>query len=163
MSIFGRGSGSSPLTRGAPLKSASTARLRWIIPAHAGSTRDRSYKVPQCRDHPRSRGEHSAIHAQNLPGSGSSPLTRGAHRKSELEAELRRIIPAHAGSTNEARTQKPRHWDHPRSRGEHARSRDRCGHQAGSSPLTRGAPHMWSNASSRGGIIPAHAGSTRCI
>ena len=51
--------------------------------------------------------------------------------------------------------------DHPRSRGEHG-----CGSwflpsEEGSSPLTRGAPDDDTPRSAEGGIIPAHAGSTR--
>ena len=50
--------GSSPHTRGAPIGRPSTAMLKRIIPAYAGSTRSPSRAGWTSSDHPRIRGEH---------------------------------------------------------------------------------------------------------
>ena len=93
-------------------------------------------------------------------GLGSSPLTRGAH-PGVIEAMVAvGIIPAHAGSTNDDEAIIAWAEDHPRSRGEHWWATCQLGHELGSSPLTRGAPHFPVGAAVFERIIPAHAGST---
>ena len=51
---------------------------RRIIPAYAGSTRDRVLGDNPLRDHPRIRGEHAQTELANSTAAGSSPHTRGA-------------------------------------------------------------------------------------
>ena len=51
---------------------------------------------------------------------------------------------------------------HPRSRGEHDTSQVTNMGGMGSSPLTRGALEVAASWSAPLGLIPAHAGSTRC-
>ena len=133
--------GSSPLTRGARFCQVGGGVLCRIIPAHAGSTFSTAAVPRPGRDHPRSRGEHSASRAWMMRHVGSSPLTRGALPRAYPFWALPGIIPAHAGSTNPYSSRENRRADHPRSRGEHSRPRKVC------------AVHTW--------IIPAHAGSTR--
>ena len=70
--------GSSPLTRGAPWAAVNGAATYRIIPAHAGSTAWCHSHDMRSSDHPRSRGEHAVITADNENKYGSSPLTRGA-------------------------------------------------------------------------------------
>ena len=72
--------GSSPLTRGARVGNAIYFTSCRLIPAHAGSTRLRRWKVRWTGAHPRSRGEHSFSALIPVCLSGSSPLTRGARR-----------------------------------------------------------------------------------
>ena len=131
-----------------------------IIPAHAGSTRTCFWPGVPSRDHPRSRGEHVFTSALGRQIPGSSPLTRGARSARTDLGPRRRIIPAHAGSTRSAFRLLPCTRDHPRSRGEHIRGRNRHRQVAGSSPLTRGALTEFHFGQFRAGIIPAHAGST---
>ena len=50
---------------------------------------------------------------------------------------------------------------HPRSRGEHLRHGEAGVLDSGSSPLTRGALLGHHVCQSTGGLIPAHAGSTK--
>ncbi len=70
--------GSSPLTRGAPLTMWPHTSVVGLIPAHAGSTTPHEWGVRGIRAHPRSRGEH-VIHPSLVRSrGGSSPLTRGA-------------------------------------------------------------------------------------
>ena len=70
--------GSSPHTRGAPGAKVRRVRPEGIIPAYAGSTRHRTRRFAQARDHPRIRGEHSSRSACARECLGSSPHTRGA-------------------------------------------------------------------------------------
>ena len=93
------GVGSSPLTRGARGGVGGVFAVAGLIPAHAGSTY-RSYSLSLVRRaHPRSRGEHAPVReALEIP-EGSSPLTRGAQGRVGSLAQARRLIPAHAGST----------------------------------------------------------------
>ena len=72
-----------------------------------------------------------------------------------------RIIPAHAGSTANPYDTAVQIRDHPRSRGEHLQEGRADIEVRGSSPLTRGALGDATILLPCGGIIPAHAGSTR--
>ena len=71
--------GSSPLTRGKPYWPAWVARMRRLIPTHAGKTHPRRPRARHAGAHPHSRGENEMVMdgASSLPG--SSPLTRGKH------------------------------------------------------------------------------------
>ena len=113
-----RPSGSSPLTRGKLRKEPTNDRTRGIIPAHAGKTSGPSYRVIRPWDHPRSRGENPIGRMVRGNAWGSSPLTRGKHRRHRDDSSAQRIIPAHAGKTDERRRAGRSDGDHPRSRGE---------------------------------------------
>ena len=152
--------GSSPLTRGAPIRWRPRLRRRRIIPAHAGSTQWVAPTVGVSRDHPRSRGEHKSWHHSDGEECGSSPLTRGAPIRASYAASMSRIIPAHAGSTKWKSSIAVVSWDHPRSRGEHLEHMAADLTPWGSSPLTRGAQLPLRRGRGRPRIIPAHAGST---
>ena len=152
--------GSSPHTRGARTQPAGARQADRIIPAYAGSTR----LVGQARaagwDHPRIRGEHRCLRLDNPSHLGSSPHTRGARPGPGRGRGRGRIIPAYAGSTYPGSRPCGRRPDHPRIRGEHARSRPPRPDLTGSSPHTRGALHPTRRHRPRPRIIPAYAGST---
>ena len=93
-------SGSSPHTRGALLERLADVEARRIIPAYAGSTRNRTRPRQGPRDHPRIRGEHYIPLVDGVGQSGSSPHTRGAHAYLRRKGGKSRIIPAYAGSTS---------------------------------------------------------------
>ena len=69
---------------------------------------------------------------------GSSPLTRGKHRRRRSHPAARRLIPAHAGKTSEMVCRPHCPSAHPRSRGENSVISDIRSSLPGSSPLTRG-------------------------
>ncbi|KXI17746.1 hypothetical protein HMPREF3227_01357 [Corynebacterium sp. CMW7794] len=94
-------------------------QAKGLIPAHAGST----HRTPLRRcgrwAHPRSRGEHLSRQRRHIRIPGSSPLTRGAPDSRKRPGEVRRLIPAHAGSTSAQDCRWAVYGAHPRSRGEH--------------------------------------------
>ena len=132
--------GSSPHTRGARCAGGPLHERRRIIPAYAGSTPCGRGATSTSWDHPRIRGEHSAVIAVKLRHAGSSPHTRGARPRSGRAPARRR--------------------DHPRIRGEHRRGQAGESGGYGSSPHTRGALPPSISTRIRIGIIPAYAGST---
>ena len=152
--------GSSPLTRGKPLRER-LARLRvGLIPAHAGKTSRRRCRPWRAGAHPRSRGENGSHRRGTVKPKGSSPLTRGKRVFRRSFGVLLGLIPAHAGKTAGLLRLAVVQEAHPRSRGEnlwhdwHMRTRE------GSSPLTRGKHQAPRPHRSLPGLIPAHAGKT---
>ena len=152
--------GSSPLTRGKRRVHGVTERFVGLIPAHAGKTRLGTKRARRSTAHPRSRGENLPASWSMLVPPGSSPLTRGKHRKISGRDTRVRLIPAHAGKTAVLPRKSWCHRAHPRSRGENARAAGETTFHAGSSPLTRGKhPHRQAIGGPHG-LIPAHAGKT---
>ena len=173
--------GSSPLARGLPSLPRRPGRRFGIIPARAGFTpprvaatltptdhpRSRGVYVgsscPVCgfQDHPRSRGVYDVLETGRLRQPGSSPLARGLPRGCRQAVPPRRIIPARAGFTAEARVPGRLRADHPRSRGVYGHA---CGSPPvsfGSSPLARGLRYGAGPRREPPRIIPARAGFTR--
>ena len=96
--------GSSPHTRGAQPRQTHGPALQGIIPAYAGSTFFSWVPMSVAMDHPRIRGEHAAWVAWVVNWPGSSPHTRGAHRRVCRHGDRMGIIPAYAGSTRSRRS-----------------------------------------------------------
>ena len=178
-----RSMGSSPHARGARLHVLSLHSVTGIIPACAGSAACHFPRRPGTEDHPRMRGEHgifsavsahlsgSSPHARGariftivaLTAGGSSPHARGAHAAEEGRNVLFGIIPACAGSTRLLAYASIQDWDHPRMRGEHICSVSLSASTIGSSPHARGAQINQAGGIGLVGIIPACAGSTKCL
>ena len=172
--------GSSPLTRGKPVRRCSPIHKGGLIPAHAGKTRWR-YPARSCpRAHLRSRGENLEDARTDHLHDGSSPLTRGKPASSSSPVGALGLIPTHAGKTgfrSYVRSSRP---THPRSCGENVVCFCAPSAVQGSSPLTRenmasSLAFAWSLGSSpltrgkrgpvrgdagKDGLIPAHAGKT---
>ncbi len=155
--------GSSPHVRGARLGRIGRSVGGGIIPACAGSTRRPSGQRRRPRDHPRMCGEHTCEAAKRHRLTGSSPHVRGALCVSDHEGVDLGIIPACAGSTWSVLSPLNACGDHPRMCGEHGRRRESSVARRGSSPHVRGALCVVRTVSRLPGIIPACAGSTRCI
>ena len=132
--------GSSPLTRGKLCRARKPIRQSGLIPAHAGKTGVCMRVFRWGRAHPRSRGENLVAARPCVMRRGSSPLTRGKHRKGPRMTTPPRLIPAHAGKTENG--------DKESTSG------------TGSSPLTRGKLIINDLNSGVQGLIPAHAGKT---
>ena len=131
------------------------------FPARAGSTSGPSSSSPKCRDHPRSRGEHSPTSGKVTSEVGSPPLARGAPRREAPSRHAVGITPARAGSTFVEIVFFMLLPDHPRSRGEHTFMRNSEIVKAGSPPLARGAHASGWSSRAHGWITPARAGSTQ--
>ena len=91
---------------------------------------------------------------------GSSPHTRGAPHPARRDRRRHRIIPAYAGMIRRFLGGPARGPDHPRIRGEHAKSFQEGVDGLGSSPHTRGALSLLRHWLRQRRIIPAYAGST---
>ena len=76
-SNVGPGVGSSPLTRGKPLRRVKVLIDNRLIPAHAGKTTTSCRSPDRSPAHPRSRGENISTVTGGIQSAGSSPLTRG--------------------------------------------------------------------------------------
>ena len=154
--------GSSPLTRGKPETTLDNLYLAGLIPAHAGKTRRHAQALTRRRAHPRSRGENANFLGGVVSSPGSSPLTRGKLGRNRDGRVISRLIPAHAGKTAIETSMSPSSSAHPRSRGENDLARPADDRAEGSSPLTRGKQNIRNVNGQEGGLIPAHAGKTRC-
>ena len=134
------GGGSSPLTRGKPVKINEVSSFDRLIPAHAGKTRESKFTSVPITAHPRSRGENAPTPTAAVVLSGSSPLTRGKHGHGAHGHANHGLIPAHAGKTLRMTPSRRS----PR----------------GSSPLTRGKLGVRVRGLREARLIPAHAGKT---
>ena len=153
--------GSSPLTRGKPLRNLATALDSGLIPAHAGKTTGSAGRSAPQRAHPRSRGENVHTDENVAFGQGSSPLTRGKRCRVCVGFRPVGLIPAHAGKTWKPATGVASETAHPRSRGENCLPDLLPARILGSSPLTRGKRDAHRAVVLLPGLIPAHAGKTR--
>ena len=106
-------------------------------------------------------GEHRLENQGTHHRRGSSPHVRGALSAGALPQIAVGIIPACAGSTYFGRWRGTALRDHPRMCGEHIYMTDPDVLGPGSSPHVRGARSCSDCGTSRRGIIPACAGSTR--
>ena len=152
--------GSSPLTRGKRGRGGDVAGPGGLIPAHAGKTSWFRLVRLGASAHPRSRGENPSLSQQTSQQPGSSPLTRGKPTARILQAYAPRLIPAHAGKTNENTVSGREDGAHPRSRGENLLGSSKNMLYTGSSPLTRGKRRRGRSRLSVFRLIPAHAGKT---
>ena len=132
-----------------------------LIPAHAGKTGRRCPPWGPTGAHPRSCGENRFTICRRRPALGSSPLTRGKHRRPLRRRPEIRLIPAHAGKTAWTSAKSPWFPAHPRSRGENRDGVLKSMSIGGSSPLTRGKQTAGSISHMIRGLIPAHTGKTK--
>ena len=139
-SLLARYSGSSPLTRGTPVRFKPSFSLIRFIPAYAGNSRETVSRSKSKSVHPRLRGELYGPSAVVAKICGSSPLTRGT-----LSAELEKMINQSV---------------HPRLRGELRTSFFVISDNSGSSPLTRGTQSCVQSEKYLWRFIPAYAGNS---
>ena len=119
-SADGLEAGSSPLTRGKLHPKTGKPLDDGLIPAHAGKTSTYSHTRAHPRAHPRSRGENPGVSSGRWTPAGSSPLTRGKHRRQAQRPGRAGLIPAHAGKTVCEGDDVLVRGAHPRSRGENS-------------------------------------------
>ena len=112
-----RGHGSSPRMRGKPTDKFLIDIPVRIIPAHAGQTSTPSSLSNHCSDHPRACGANVSSDGMLSRCTGSSPRMRGKLvSRHAVDADVR-IIPAHAGQTEQKALPHIFATDHPRACG----------------------------------------------
>ena len=148
--------------RGTPILLMCFRLVQGIIPAHAGNTTMMQSNKARHWDHPRACGEHTTGLRCCSTVWGSSPRMRGTHSDSAPGANRDGIIPAHAGNTCMSSRRRHPKRDHPRACGEHGLFTGILAANPGSSPRMRGTRRRSAVAMLKAGIIPAHAGNTRC-
>ena len=159
-SISGRPAreGSPPHTRGKGHPGRYAVASHGITPAHAGKRIQFARFVVKTRDHPRTRGEKSAVRVLHESEVGSPPHTRGKGDYVFSVDGSAGITPAHAGKSGECSSPKSPIRDHPRTRGEKlAKKSFRCW-GSGSPPHTRGKGIEERGYTCSVRITPAHAG-----
>ena len=151
-------SGLSPLARGNRLMLDSEAINRGPIPARAGQPLKPQPCAQGSGAYPRSRGATCASIAPRHALEGLSPLARGNHSCSALDASAVGPIPARAGQPPHCASHAHGHRAYPRSRGATAWPGSAAGCAGGLSPLARGNRQAHRQALRGQGPIPARAG-----
>ena len=152
--------GSSPRMRGKLLWVGGPLTLWGLIPAHAGKTRPRDVFGLIREAHPRACGENVLSILQGSFSTGSSPRMRGKLTGGVRTADQIRLIPAHAGKTEQGEGGLTAVPAHPRACGENVRPLLRGYRIWGSSPRMRGKLPCIAEKVFNRGLIPAHAGKT---
>ena len=154
--------GSPPHTRGQAASFHNMMIRQRITPAHAGTSRQPSQYQIQKPDHPRTRGDKQYKeneYVQEDDGRGSPPHTRGQGIVNRVQHLLRRITPAHAGTSRARCRCRAPTQDHPRTRGDKPASNPQTPWKCGSPPHTRGQVVSFFKGDFRCRITPAHAGT----
>ena len=152
--------GSPPPTRGKQgLEPVEKADSR-ITPAYAGKTEPAVTRPNWTKDHPRLRGENSALLWEPRPYRGSPPPTRGKLVNTQENIQILRITPAYAGKTSHIFPAFSCHEDHPRLRGENCLYLPKAILFTGSPPPTRGKLVDLKDGQYYRRITPAYAGKT---
>ena len=152
--------GSSPRGRGTPCLRGAPLQPRRFIPARAGNTFRLDGEAVAGTVHPRAGGEHAGPARARLPHRGSSPRGRGTQPAAGLDRAARRFIPARAGNTIPAPTDRPITSVHPRAGGEHRGRAGTITKTTGSSPRGRGTLERRGELVLVRRFIPARAGNT---
>ena len=130
--------GSSPRMRGKLSFAITLLTVSRLIPAHAGKTSRVNTANTVARAHPRACGENVSVALMCLSSVGSSPRMRGKPKRSSRCGDGSRLIPAHAGKTEQAFYDGYRSQAHPRACGENCVACVLSGSRSGSSPRMRG-------------------------
>ena len=152
--------GSSPHMRGKRQLFRSIDVRLWIIPAHAGQTKQCASACTDGTDHPRTCGANFFSSACSRIAGGSSPHMRGKLGGTLRTLKSQRIIPAHAGQTRTLNSGSTVVKDHPRTCGANLLSTPGPSVRIGSSPHMRGKHRAGRRRPDVLRIIPAHAGQT---
>ena len=151
--------GSSPRARGTAGHERAEPGVHGIIPACAGNSWRQALVPARNGDHPRVRGEQSALCSLLRWYSGSSPRARGTATSTVRSPKWTGIIPACAGNRGRCTRISHHSRDHPRVRGEQIISRYMREPSPGSSPRARGTEDDVPEFRITAGIIPACAGN----
>ena len=151
--------GSSPHTRGTHVGHRLLRCHQRFIPAYAGNASTETISSRVATVHPRIRGERWHTSHWGFGAAGSSPHTRGTRCRRPCARGQYRFIPAYAGNAQPRRPTRPPVPVHPRIRGERSRAVRSLLTRPGSSPHTRGTPHLHVGRFVARRFIPAYAGN----
>ena len=115
--------GSPPLARGTVLFARAISCGDRITPACAGNSIPMKRSYVKVGDHPRLRGEQTAVHLFSFLRLGSPPLARGTESIQRNRSYTLGITPACAGNRVNAGEVIWNGGDHPRLRGEQTKKR----------------------------------------
>ena len=135
-------------------------RYAWITPACAGKRTPTSSRSPRKWDHPRVCGEKAGRRRLCRASGGSPPRARGKGGGLFPFPRGLGITPACAGKSHPKGVMKPPQLDHPRVRGEKAKSRTQVSARRGSPPRARGKARASAKKSASARITPACAGKS---
>ncbi len=155
-----RETGLSPLARGTLMTRSRRVTFLRFIPAGAGNTISKDFRVSTESVYPRWRGEHVFHQFRGCLPAGLSPLARGTRSDSLYSLHHCRFIPAGAGNTYLFIRPLSHPSVYPRWRGEHRRPAVPSQSTDGLSPLARGTQSPNLADSVMIGFIPAGAGNT---
>ena len=150
----------SPLAQGTLSEHCSHLVRPRFIPACAGNSFATLPSIFERPVHPRLRGELLMKMPSDQPYYGSSPLTRGTHRKFYINPFVHRFIPAYAGNSQDLFPRITCSTVHPRLRGELSQISPAKSISFGSSPLTRGTRVFLLPKEKELRFIPAYAGNS---
>ncbi len=153
--------GPPPHARGAPLMPQLRLLGRGTTPARARTTGPSRSPGSRGRDHPRTRGDHTALVVEALRREGPPPHARGPPLEGVPSGTEHGATPARAGTTVLPGSAAGGPWDHPRTRGEHKGMPETFSGLEGPPPHARGAPRAGDPPAGRPGTTPARVGSTR--
>ena len=152
--------GSPPPMRGKATLSCCPASPDWITPAYAGKRKNKKWRSPKWRDHPRLCGEKARILSGFPAVEGSPPPMRGKVCRGLDNLHADGITPAYAGKRICKRVSCMRRRDHPRLCGEKQKRRYLCVLWLGSPPPMRGKGVMLRTWKRGFRITPAYAGKS---
>ena len=152
--------GSPPLARGTVLFARAISCGDRITPACAGNSIPMKRSYVKVGDHPRLRGEQTAVHLFSFLRLGSPPLARGTAGDRRFFKPLPGITPACAGNRALPSAPADTTEDHPRLRGEQFDKVLQEKTEAGSPPLARGTAIASPLRLSMRRITPACAGNS---
>ena len=153
--------GCSPPTRGSVVASPSGHVTDFVLPAHAGVSRNAVRHVPHGGGAPRPRGGQSPTHQTFRTRGGCSPPTRGSVGCTHAHHHRHHVLPAHAGVSRRSRSAPAPSFGAPRPRGGQSDAHNAAGKMMECSPPTRGSVGDHLGAGLDPAVLPAHAGVSR--
>ena len=134
-----------------------------LIPARAGKTGSLLLMTLNWTAHPRACGENFDSCCRCCFRCGSSPRVRGKPRRVPEAVARQRLIPARAGKTPTAISNRTGSAAHPRACGENYGHQVTPGYRGGSSPRVRGKRTQFLIKFFLLRLIPARAGKTESM
>ena len=155
--------GSPPPMRGKDAQGNLRDSNEGITPAHAGKRICSRLCANSRKDHPRPCGEKVIADLNGNVYTGSPPPMRGKDYVLDVDSQVVRITPAHAGKSQKCLRRALLCGDHPRPCGEKDKPIYYIYAWRGSPPPMRGKGGLYPLSSRNVRITPAHAGKSQAV